>query len=61
MGAWLVTVLPLVALIIWGLNLPSLARELLQTHEAKPQRVAEEDVELYAARTAPQGPASPWD
>jgi hypothetical protein len=61
MGAWLVTVLPLVALIIWGLNLPSLARELLQTHEAKPQRVAEEDVELYAARTTPQGPASPWD
>jgi hypothetical protein len=53
--------LPLAALLIWGLNLPSLARETLQTHQANPKRIEEEDAEIFAARMAPQGPASPWD
>jgi hypothetical protein len=60
-SVWPVTMLPLAALLIWGLNLPSLARETLQTHQANPKRIEEEDAEIFAARMAPQGPASPWD
>jgi ABC-type transport system involved in multi-copper enzyme maturation permease subunit len=61
LGDWLVTVLPLSALVIWGLNLPGIARELMQTRAAKPARVAEEDAELAAQSAQPVGPTSPWD
>jgi hypothetical protein len=61
MSGWLVTVLPLVAVIIWGLNLPGIARELMQTRVAKPARVAEEDAELAAVAQPVSTRTSPWD
>lgn len=58
----LLTVLPIVALIVFTLNLPTIIRELRRVRIAKPARVAEEDTEL-AARFAPLQPTrlSPWD
>ncbi len=61
MGGWLVTVLPLVAVVIWGFNLPGIARELMQTRVAKPARVAEEDAELAAVAEPVPTRTSPWD
>jgi ABC-type multidrug transport system permease subunit len=58
----LVTVLPIVAAIVFALNLPAVFRELRNVRIAKPARVAEEDAAL-AARFAPAQPTrlSPWD
>jgi hypothetical protein len=61
-GFLLLVVVPLLALIVFVLNLPAVAREVQQVRIAKPARVAEEDAEL-AALKAPTGPVrtSPWD
>jgi hypothetical protein len=60
-AALLVTLLPLAALLVWILNLPSLAAELRQGRIAKPPRVAEEDAQQAAARAPEPVRASPWD
>jgi hypothetical protein len=58
----LLVVVPGVALIVFVLNLPTVAREVQQVRIAKPKRVAEEDAQL-AAQKAPAEPPrlSPWD
>jgi len=56
---WLITVLPLAALLVWGANLPSLIAELRQTRVAKPERIAEDDAALRQLAVSPTG--SPWD
>jgi hypothetical protein len=58
----LLVVLPGVALIVFVMNLPAVAREVQQVRAPKPQRVAEEDAQLTAEK-APSEPArtSPWD
>jgi len=58
----LLVVVPGLALIVFVLNLPAVAREVQQVRAPKPQRVAEEDAQL-AAEKAPTEPArtSPWD
>jgi len=58
----LLTVLPLVALIVFMLNLPGVAAEVRHVRLAKPRRVADEDAEL-SAQLAPPEPVrtSPWD
>jgi len=58
--AWtLVFVLPVAAIFVFALNLPSVMREIRHVRIAKPARVAEEDAEL-AGPTAPAR-LSPWD
>jgi hypothetical protein len=58
----LLVLLPIVALVVLGMNLPGIIRELRHVRIAKPLRVAEEDAEL-AARFAPAQTTklSPWD
>lgn len=58
----LLTILPIVAAIVFAMNLPAIFRELRYVRIAKPLRVAEEDAEL-AARFAPAQSTrlSPWD
>ncbi len=58
---WLLTLLPAAALVVWGLNLPSVIAELSQGSVPKPPRVAEEDAELAAAAVPVDGRTSPWD
>ncbi len=60
-GSWLATLLPVAAVVIWGCNLPSIARELTQRRVAKPVRVAEEDAQLAKTAAEVPGPTSPWD
>lgn len=57
----LIFVLLAAALVVWGLNLPSLAAELKQVRIPKPARVAEE--EALAVASVATGPVrtSPWD
>jgi hypothetical protein len=54
-------VLPAAALVVWLMNLPSLAAELKQSRVAKPARVAEEDA--LSAAPVVTGPVrtNPWD
>lgn len=58
----LLTVLPLLAAVVFVLNLPGIVREIRYVRIAEPKRVAEEDAEL-AAQIAPPQPTrtSPWD
>lgn len=58
--AVLAIVLPVSALVVLVLNLPSLARELAQVRVARPGRVQEEDAQLAAQAAGPPQPASPW-
>jgi hypothetical protein len=60
-GTVLVTVLPLAALVVFGLNLPSVTAELKQVRLPKPRRVAEEDAELAAQAAGVPVRSSPWD
>ncbi len=60
-GPVLVASLPIAAIIVWALNLPSLAAELQQVRVAKPPRVAQEDAELAAQAAGPPTHANPWD
>lgn len=53
-------VLPVAALEVWVINLPSLPRELSQVRIAGPDRVRHEDAELVAAAAGPPRPSSPW-
>ena len=58
----LMTVLPLVALIVFLLNLPGVAKELRHVRIARPARVVEEDAELMPVAVSPEPPRlSPWD
>jgi len=58
----LLAIVPLLAAVVFVLNLPGVVREVRFVRIAKPKRVAEEDAEL-AARLAPPRPTrtSPWD
>lgn len=58
--AVLAIVLPVAALGVMMLNLPSLARELAQVRVVPPGRVQEEDAQLAAEAAGPPQPASPW-
>jgi hypothetical protein len=64
-GAWtsygtvLVTVVPLAALVVFGLNLPGVAAEVRRVRIAKPGRIVEDDAAL--APPPPKRPLSPWD
>jgi hypothetical protein len=60
-GAALMLVLPLAALLVGLLNMPSLLAELRQVRISKPPRVAEEDRALAAARAPEPARSSPWD
>jgi len=58
----LLTIVPPIALIVFGLNLPGVARELRHVRIARPKRVAQEDAQLRALRSPPQPiRISPWD
>ena len=59
----LMTVLPLVALAVFLLNLPGVAKELRHVRIARPGRVVEEDVELMpVVVVSPEATRlSPWD
>ncbi|MBN2021408.1 MAG: hypothetical protein JW809_01320 [Pirellulales bacterium] len=59
----LLVLVPGAALVVFLLNLPSLARELRNVRIAKPRRVAEEDAVLAALRHPQPGfvPQNPWD
>jgi len=61
-SALLMTLVPAAALLMFVLNLPGVVRELRYVRLAAPERVAEEDAEMAAAK-APPGPTrtSPWD
>ena len=61
MDTWVLTVLPITALVVWGFNLPSLVRELLQSHLPQPARVVEDDAQQRRLATAGTGPTSPWE
>jgi hypothetical protein len=50
--------LPVVAVLILGLNLPGILHEVQQLRVAKPKRVEEDDLELHPPPTAQ--PSSPW-
>ena len=54
----LIAVLPIAALVVWSLNVPSLLAELKQVRIPKPERV-EEDDKASAPPTVPQR-TSPW-
>ncbi len=58
-GPVLVYTLPIAALIVLGLNMPSLVAELKQVRIAKPPRVAEDDAEMAAPLVPTR--TSPWD
>lgn len=62
-AALAMVVVPGLALIVVGLNLPGIFREVRFVREAPPERVAAEDAELQAAQAPPAEPAhqSPWD
>ena len=51
-------ILPIAAVLVFALNLPSIADEIQQLRVAKPQRVEQDDLELNPP-PAPQ-PSSPW-
>jgi hypothetical protein len=58
----LMVIVPGLALIVFVLNLPAVAREVHQVRAPKPQRVAEEDAQLAAEKAPPQPiRTSPWD
>ena len=57
----LLGIVPLAALAVFLLNLPSIVLAVHQVRLAKPQRVAEEDAEMEAQRAPPPGPSSPFD
>ena len=58
----LMTVLPVVALIVFLLNLPGVAKELRNVRIARPARVAEEDAKLAPVAVSTEvTPLSPWD
>jgi hypothetical protein len=60
-GHILLVVVPVVALVVFLLNLPGVGREVQQVRIAKPPRVAEEDAQLAAQKTPPQPTrTSPW-
>ncbi len=61
MEAWVLTVVPITALVVWGCNLPGVARELLQSHLPQPSRVVEDDAEQRRLATVAPGRNSPWD
>jgi ABC-type transport system involved in multi-copper enzyme maturation permease subunit len=58
----LLVVVPAAALVVFGLNVPGVVREVRRVRIEKPRRVAEEDAAAAAARRPP-GPRqiSPWD
>jgi hypothetical protein len=60
-GGVLGAVLPLAALVVLGLNMPSLTDELTQVRVPKPPRVAEEDAALAALKNPAPARSSPWD
>jgi hypothetical protein len=60
MGEALVIVLPFAGILIWGLNLPGIARQLSEQRMAMPERVVEEDRALATAALRPVGPTNPW-
>ncbi len=60
-GPVLVTMLPIIALCVWALNLPGLARELRQARAPTPPRVMEDEAELAARAAVSTEPSSPWD
>jgi len=54
--------LPAIGLLVFLLNLPCVAREVRRVRIGKPDRVAEEDAQLLAAKRPPGGTEeSPWD
>jgi hypothetical protein len=53
--------LPAAAMVVWLLNLPTLADELKQTWVPKPPRVAEDDEQVAAQAAGPPPHISPWD
>jgi hypothetical protein len=58
----LLIVLPVLALSVFLLNLPGIAREVQYVRIAKPPRVAEEDAEIAARLHPPRFvQVSPWD
>lgn len=61
MDTWLMISLPVVAIIVWLFNLPSITAELAQARVETPARVIAEDQQLAAAAACPTGPTSPWD
>jgi hypothetical protein len=60
-GPVLVVALPAAAMVVWLLNLPTLADELKQTWVPKPPRVAEDDEQVAAQAAGPPPHISPWD
>jgi hypothetical protein len=58
----LLTVLPLLALLVFVLNLPGIAGEVRHVRIARPKRVVEEDAELMPVVISPETTRmSPWD
>ncbi len=58
----LMIALPLLALLVFALNLPGVAREVRHVRVARPSRVAEEDAELMPVVASPEPTRlSPWD
>jgi hypothetical protein len=58
----LMTMLPLVALIVFLLNLPGVAKELRHVRIARPARVVEEDAQLMPVVVSPEPTRlDPWD
>jgi hypothetical protein len=60
-GVEAVYIVPILAMIVFVLNLPSVAREVARVRIDRPKRVAEEDAHLEAARVPAPAPLSPWD
>ncbi|NQT37253.1 MAG: hypothetical protein HQ581_07175 [Planctomycetes bacterium] len=59
----LMVIVPIAALVMFAVNVPSVAEELRQVRISKPRRVAEDDAARYAQRHPPQPskPTDPWD
>ncbi len=59
----LTVIVSIAALVMFAVNVPSVAEELRQVRISKPRRVAEDDAALRAQRHPPQPPkpTSPWD
>ena len=58
----LMTVLPIIALLVFVLNLPGVALEVRHVRIARPARVVEEDAELMPVKVSPEPTRlSPWD